>query len=328
MARDMRPLFTLTIVALLAVPFAGCFGAEEIADERSFTASGGSVSPGWAYDGEGLVTASATLSGQANHVDNTGRVESTFEYAGSAWSVVFDDFAETAPFMSGGVAFDLVEHGDTGVADASIPTILARVAAWGTAEVHRDGELVTGLSGAQRWGAHLMVSDTTVRGADGRILKSDGATPYDPASPGDATRIEGQPQAFLVLRSPDGVDAKRQDVEIDESFRFMGPESTQTHVLPARGGAVKLDVVASSETVALGTFSVRILNAAGEELDAASGQVTPNADFTRTFEIPKTEGELHVEMTGAGAFDVALTGIIGYDDHPFLVITWNSVTLN
>lgn len=324
----------LLVLALAAtVPLAGCFGAEEVVNERKVTASGGKVSPGWAYDGAGVEAASASLSANFLNDQNTGEAIVTFSYAGSAWEVIFNQFAGSKDFMDGGVAFDLTEHGDTGVADTSIPKILALVAAWGTASVSRDGVPLVGAAGAE-WAAHLMVSDTTVRGADGKILKSDGATPYDPASAGDATRVEGDRQAFLKLVHPDGESAARGSTAFDQSVEFAGAESTQTVAIPTELGAADMTILvngtAGANPLAAGEFSARVIDEAGTELAAMQeAQVLPNAEPSLTFTVPGAliMGPVVVEITGAGAFTAVVTTTVAYDDHPLLVLTWDDLVV-
>lgn len=328
----MRLRTVLLVAALLAAPaLAGCFGSEVVPNERTFSASGGKVSAGWAYDGVNVTAGSASLEGSAVNDANSGSASASFQWAGSSWEVQFDEYAGSQDFMDGGVAFELVEHGDTGVADASIPRILAKVAAWGTATLTRDGEPVLGASGAERWTAHLMLSDTTVRGADGKITKADGTTPYDPAAPADARRVDGQPQAFLVLKSPDGQDAKRDDVDVSGTAAFLGPESTQTIAVPAeRGGKVSLTLSADAGDVPLaaGQVTFRLVDEEGNVLASTpQGSVLPNQPFTGTLEAPDVPGPLKLEITGSGAFTARVGGAVTYDDHPFLVVTWDSYTM-
>lgn len=325
--------FVLTLV-LAALPLAGCFGAEETPLERTVSATGGKASAGWAYDGAGIESASAKLDGLVNNPDNTGSVTATFTYAGSEWAILFEQFA-AAPdkaFMDGGVAFDLVEHGDSGVADASIPRIHAIVAAWGKATVTRDGAPVAGQSGATEWSAHLMVSDTTVRGADGKILKADGATPYDPASPADARRVEGDPQAILWVKSPDGENAARAPVPVTGSAAFLGPESTQTIEVPAEKGArVALNLTADGggNPLAVGQVAFRLVDAAGTEVAAVGQQtVTPAAAYSGVLEVAEATGPLTLEITGQGVFTASVEGAVSYADVPFLVLTWDDVTVS
>lgn len=331
----MRPTWVLLgVLVIAAAPLAGCFGAEEVVNERTVTASGGRVSPGWAYDGAGVEPAAASLTATFLNAENTGAATVAFDYAGSKWTVTFDTFAQAADkaFMDGGIAFDLAEHGDTGVADASIPRVLALVAAWGTATVTRDGVPVTGAAG-ERWAAHVMVSDTTVRNAEGKILKSDGATPYDPSAPGDATRVEGDTQVLLKLVHPDGETAARAPAPVAASLDFAGPEEMQTVEVPIETGAATLNVTftaaPSQVGVGVGNFAARIVDAAGTEFGTASGSIQGPTGSVVLVGAPLggAQGPLTIEVTGQGAFSLAIAGQVEYDDHPLLVLTWDDATV-
>lgn len=327
--RGMRPVLVLALALAL---LAGCFGQDEAPAERSFTAAGGSSSNGWAYDGAGLTAAGATLDGRVSNVDNTGIVNVSFQHAGSTWVVTFDAFAQAADrtFMDGGVAFDLDEHGDTGVADASIPRIHAIVAAWGTAKVMRDGVLAT----PEPWAAHLMVSRDTVRGPDGKIAKADGTTPYDPSAAGDARRIENDPQALMFLKHPQGETFSREPVAASETLTCSGPQCVQSAEVAFDTGAASIQVNVSilpmgPAPAALGQGNVRVVDAAGTELGTAAFQALPNAPVLVPFVIdPATAiAPLTVEVSGAGAYSALVDSVVAYDDVPFIVLTWDEVTI-
>lgn len=330
----MRAARTLLVaLVLLALPLAGCFGAAEVPTERRVSASGGKASPGWAYDGAGYTDAQATLEGRLDDAGNVGAVNVTFTYAGASYVATFDRFAESKPFMDGGVAFELDEHGDSGAGDASIPKIRANVAAWGLAKVTRGGEVLAGKAG-DAWSAHLMVSADTVRGADGKILNAAGNAPYDPAKPTDAKTTPGDAQAFFFIKHPDGETAARAPLPITGSADFAGPETTQTLAIPAEKGALSLTLTVNSTSgstpVALGELSLRVLDAAGNETATGTAQVLPNqpASLALSVEGSAISGPLTLEMTGTGIFHVDVTGALLYDDHPFLVLTWDEVTLS
>lgn len=319
----------LTLVLALA-PLAGCFGATEIPLERTVSAQGGRVSEGWAYDGQGFLQATATLEGTASNPDNAGSFTVTFDLDGETWAITFDQFAQAdgKDFMDGGVAFELDEHGDTGVADTSIPKIHATLAAWGKATVTRGGVPVVGQAG-DLWSAHLMVSADTVRGADGRILKADGATPYDPATAGDALRVEGDPQVLFWIKSPDGEDARREPATTSQPVAFQGPSTTQTVAVDPGVGAASatINVTADggSAPAGAGQLEVRVLDAAGEQVGNGGGNVLPGQPVLLTIplEAAALKGPLTVELTGAGAFAARVDATVEYDDKPFLVFTWD-----
>lgn len=327
----MRPL----IVALIAVALvAGCFSKEEAPAERTVSASGGKVSEGWDYAGAATTPGAATLSGMLNNPDNRGAVNASFDFRGAKWVVTFDQFAESKDFMDGGVAFDITEHGDSGVADASIPKIHAKAAAWGTATVTKDGKPVVGKAG-DRWMAHLMVSDDTVRGADNRILNAAGAAPYDPAKPADAKVTTGDAQALLKLVHPDGETAMRAPLNASQSLAFAGPESAQTVEVPSEAGASSLTVnvtVSGPQTAPLGVgkATITLKDAGGNATKTQEMTIAPNQPTVASFTLAAAEitGPFTLEVKGTGAFTAKVDYVVTFDDHPFIVLTWDDVTVS
>ena len=327
----MRPLL---IVVLAAGLLAGCFGDDPVAPERTVTASGGKVSAGWDYAGAATTPGAATLSGLLNNPDNRGGVNASFDYAGGKWVVAFDQFAGTQEFMDGGVRFDVTEHGDSGVADASIPKIHAKVAAWGTAVVTKDGKPVVGQAG-ERWSAHLMVSDDTVRGADNRILNAAGSAPYDPSKPADAKVTTGDAQALLKLVHPDGETAARAPLNASTTLNFAGPPTPQTVDIPAEAGASSMTVnVTITGTqpapVGVGQAQIRLLDSGGNVTKTQEITLVPNQPSTASFTLAAAEitGPFTLEVTGAGAFTATVDHLVTFDDHPFIVLTWDDVTVS
>lgn len=321
------------LAALAAGLLAGCFGDEPPAAERTVAASGGKVSEGWDYAGAATTPGAATLSGFANNPDNRGSFNASFDFHGAKWTVVFDQFAGAQDFMDGGVRFDVTEHGDSGVADASIPKINARVAAWGTAVVAKDGAPVVGRAG-DRWSAHLMVSDDTVRGPDNRIVNAAGSAPYDPASPADARVTPGDPQALLKLVHPDGETSARAPLNASTTLSFAGPPAPQSVDIPSEAGAAGLVVNVTvagpqSTPVGVGQATIRLLDAGGNETKSQQMTLAPNQPTTATFELAAAEitGPFKLEITGTGAFTATVDYAVTFDDHPFIVLTWDDVTV-
>ncbi|HEX2021239.1 MAG TPA: hypothetical protein VHH36_00885 [Candidatus Thermoplasmatota archaeon] len=324
-----RLAVALAAVALLS----GCLSGDDPVDERKVTASGGKVSDGWAYDGVGVADGQASLDASFRNSDNTGTLVATFQHAGSAWKIEVSRFegASDKPFQDGGVAFDLDEHGDTGVADKSIPRIHAVVAAWGVATVTRDGQPVAGKDNKTEWAAHLMVSSVAVRGPDGKIAAADGSTPYSPDKPADARTYPDDAQALLFVKSPDGEAAKRAPVTGAASFQCADPECVVGQDLAAEKGA-KVAVVVNltaaptpaDAPIAFGQVKVVLLDAAGTEIASKDAQVTPATPTASVpFDVPSAAGPMRVEVRGGGAYGVDVAWTFAYDDHPFLVLTWD-----
>jgi hypothetical protein len=57
-------------------------------------------------------------------------------------TIVMDTWIEMAPFMDGGIAEDVILHGDTGQGPSVMPTIWSGLAGWGEADVYVNGSLV------------------------------------------------------------------------------------------------------------------------------------------------------------------------------------------
>lgn len=321
------------VLALLAMPLAGCFGAEDVPAERSVVASGGKASRGWAYDGAGLESVGASLDGKLNDPDNAGVVNVTFDFAGSTWVATFDTFAATKDVQDGGIEFEIDEHGDTGVGDTAIPKIHAIAAAWGSAKVMRDGALAT----PEPWTAHLMVSADTVRGADGKIAKADGATPYDPSAPTDARRVEGDMQAIMFLKHPQGETYSRAPANVTAALSCAAPQCMQTAELAFEEGAdsLELNVTVSAPSTLpapagpLGQGRVAIVDANGTELASLTIAPNPQAGTPTPLPVPLDGAvfPLSVQVTGDGVFDVNVAGTATYTDVPFIVLTWDEVTV-
>lgn len=327
----MRAL-VLTVTFLL---LAGCFGEEATPDELRVSASAGLVSPGWAYDGARIEAGAGGLEGILVDSSNTGLVNVTFDFAGSHYVVTFDTFAQAAgkDFQDGGIEFEIDEHGETGVADASIPKIHAVAAAWGSAKVLKDGELAA----PEPWSAHLMVSADTVRGTDGKIAKADGVTPYDPNAPADARRIEGDPQALFFIKHPQGETFSRAPSTVSTSLACAAPQCVQTAEIPLEEGA---ETFAFNFTfrpdgqlpLAAGRGAALVItDANGVEIARGGAETIAGPDpipVTASGEFPAgTVGPLTATLTGDGLFGVTIDGAMTFDDRPFLVVTWDDVTV-
>ncbi len=313
-------------LVLGAVVVAGCLGGDEQAPVRSFEASSGQVSDGYAYDGQGLEAGAAQLTGWVDHEENTGNVTASFEFAGSQWNVYHDAFSGAEDWKEGGVAFGLVEHGDTGTSTTIIPRIDGDVVTYGTATVHRDGQGV----GDGRWDAHLMLSSTTVRGEDGMITKEDGSTPYDPATPEDARVLEDDPQALLQLTAPHGADSARPAEFTNGTVQVTGADSSETVELGGGPrGSITVNVTTTGGDVPLqaGDLQVRLLDEDGNALDEDSGDVLGEESFETTLSASGLNSTVTLEVTGNGVYDVEFESQVVFDDHPFIIVTWDDYTL-
>lgn len=328
----MRPFSWVLALLLAAGALAGCLDEELAPTDRSAQASGGRSSAGWAYDGAGLEEAAGRLEADLDDAANAGTVRAAFTFGGHDYTIVFDEFAEAAdkPFMDGGVAFDLVEHGDSGVADTSVPRIHARIAAWGKATVERDGTPLPGAGGA-KWSAHLMVSDDTVRGEDGRITNAAGDAPYSPDAPADARVVAGDPQAILWVRAPEGAATMGEplagsvpgscaatcDAAFELPATITGPITVWVNLTGDQVGPV-----------GVGEASAQLLDGAGDVVAEGETTLVPGSPASILLEAGEgAEGPYSVRLAGRGAFTIRVDYLAPGVDASFLVVTFDDVTV-
>lgn len=338
----MRLPVALAALVLVAVPLAGCFNKDTTPPAYTLAAASGKVSQGWDYAGTETSGGDATLAGHVSNADNTGAIFANFSFHGGKYEVIFDQFkeAEGKTFQDGGVAFGLTEHGDSGTADAAIPKIHAKVAAYGLATLMRDGKPVVGKAG-NLWAAHLMVYDDAIRGPDGKITKADGAAPYDPSSPADAKTYPGTSQAMLKLVSPDGETATRAPVHVDKNVSLQGPQATGSVDIPLEPGAEGFSITVNSTTLAaqapggappLGVGTIAVTITVGGKTYTDQGNIAPNTPYSHKFDIKAEDlgnaTAAKVDISGSGAYNVQVIADIPYDDHPFIVVTWDNPTLS
>lgn len=325
----VRPILVGLMVATTAL--AGCFGGDELPTRYTVQASGGSVSDGWAYDGQDLVSAGATVDGNVDVEADAGVLNVTFEAWNSTWSATLDSFSGSEAFMGGGIAQEIRVHGDTGQASTAIPAIDLELGTWGTATLLRDGEpYAIGPDGADgAWFAHLMLSKDTVRGPDGLIAQENATGPYDPAQPTNGRVIEDDAQGILELIAPSGEDAARAPQNVSESASFQGPGSSQAFPLPttAYSSATVRVSTSGAQNIQVGDVQVSIVDENGTVLAEGSGQVTPNSGFNQTWTLDGLSGPTTVEVRGNGTYDVNVDARVTYDDHSFVVVTWDDYAL-
>lgn len=333
-------VLTVTLV-LAAGGLAGCFGAEnsDLGDPRTFVAEGPAKlsMAGWAYDGAGLETVTARIEGTVNDADNSGSVVVSFNVSGQEMRIEFDEFAEAdgKAFMDGGVVFDIVEHGDSGVSTPAIPKILALIAAWGEARFVVDGSPVADTNtGGPTYAAHVMVSDDTVRQADGKITKADGTAPYDPATPGDAMVIAGDRQILFHL-APHAADGSGVAFEQNESVTVSSQEDVEEFPIPGTFGAlgsvtIRIGSPADPVPAAAGTLDVRILSPSGAEAGSATFQASPaTVGQEQTIEWTFAEaGEYVVRAVGSGGFTYDLAMRVDYAAPMSMTLTWDELEIS
>jgi hypothetical protein len=143
----------------------------------------------------------------------------------------------------------------------------------------------------------------------------------------------GDPQAFFFVKSPDGETAVRAPLNGTKTLTFTGPEAKQSVDLATEKGAAGLLVNvtilgAAGPAPGLGTAKIVLRDAGGNATKTADLTLTPNNPATASFMLTEKEitGAYKVEITGAGAFNAKVDYLAEFDDHPFLVITWDEYT--
>lgn len=326
------PLLFLAVA--LAVGIAGC-AKPAPASTHEFSAAGGKVSPGWAYDAAGLVPGAAQLTGTLDDAANKGSVNVSFDYLGSKYVALFDQFKESKPFQDGGVRFEFDEHGNSGNGDANLPKFHAKLAAWGVAKVTKDGEPLKGGATSDVWTAHLMIARDAPRGLDGKIVKADGTTPYDPAKPDDAKLNMGKTQALFFIQSPDGPLSMRGPINDSKTLAFQGPQNVQTIDIPAEKGAASVTINITFQGTApapigVGKATVTLKDAGGNATKTQDVTIAPNSPsvVTLVLQAKDIKGAYKLSIDGTGAFSAKVDTLVQYDDHPFLVVTWDEPALS
>jgi len=91
--------------------------------------------------------------------------------------LVMEEFFAAAAYMQGGIASNLLAHGDTGVMTAAMPELTLDYAGWGWIDVYVDGQLAY-----ERLVGHFMLGDRVRRSAGQgyAIYRSSDETIYSP----------------------------------------------------------------------------------------------------------------------------------------------------
>lgn len=321
---------------LVTTALAGCFGDDAPPAAYTVEASGGSAADSWDYDGSTLTDAGATLEGQLDHEADTGVLNVTFEAWGSTWTVTHDSFAGAEDFKQGGIALDVVEHGDSGVGSTVIPISRGELMTWGNAEVFRDGDPYTVARGpGGTWSAHLMLLEDAIRGPDGQITTADGSAPFDPSTPGDARVLEDDPQAMLELTAPSGADSARAPAPVNGSIEIQTPTTTEGSLeIPTAAYSTATLTVNTTPSQGVmgqglqgGQIDVRIVDEEGTAIAEDSAEFTPNEPYSGTFEVTDVAAPTTLIVSGNGTYTAEVTGQVVYDDHPHITLTWDDYAL-
>ena len=106
------------------------------------------------YAGKHLTPVRGTIEIDVHELVNTGLVVAEFAEGTDQYRVVFDRFEGAVPYQDGGIATRVYEHGDSNHGDSLYPKTWLYLAAWGKANVFKNGQLLY-----QNYSAHFMVME-------------------------------------------------------------------------------------------------------------------------------------------------------------------------
>lgn len=235
----------LPVSLLFVAALAGCLDPDSTPARIHVLGETGFFALGFAYDGQHVNPYDGFVYLAVDDVSNTGTVEARGELGGiyakpkpclpaafclddhavftKKWfNVSFTGFAGSKDFHDGGIATDLIEHGDSGVGDADIPKVDVSTAGWGWATMRFEGKPVLNPVTGGEWNAHFMVVRNGVRGnADGKMWNAALDRPYDPKSPGDAYSLPNDNEVHLELETGDATSLPRTTIPKSRTADFF-----------------------------------------------------------------------------------------------------------
>jgi len=147
----------------------------------------------FSYDGSGHKEITGNIQVDVNPDTNTGTINAAWtDTHGDKWTYKQTKFGGGNEMYIGEtvdgvtqtildndpVAVNHFEHGTTGAGPTIEPTLFVYLASWGPAEVTKNGVSQGTFEG------HMMVTEGARNQDTGKIVKSDGTTPYSPMTPG------------------------------------------------------------------------------------------------------------------------------------------------
>ena len=320
---------------LASVVLAGCLGAggdQGAAARGACLASANGamkIAHSWAYDAEALQAGTGELRINVDDRKDSGTATGKATASGTprpmAWEVAFTKFEATRPFHDGGIERGLVEHGDSGVGDTTIPKVTLECTGWGPVTVRLNGIAVTEDDVGLPLTGHFMVSSTGVRDdATGKIMAADGTTSYSPDRPGDALRARGDYEFWLVARTPAGeaptiapltfadtVSAPNYNRQYDFTLFSTGNIDVRATARNQAAGPLVGQLTVTLRDPAGGTASSATLGGTGQ--NAAAGLTLDNA----------TSGGYSLAVTGNGVgMSYTLTVTLSYPNGFLLILFW------
>lgn len=252
----------------------------------------------FSYDGSGHKRITGHVDVDLDPQGKTGKIEATWtDPEGHEWRFEQTQFAggnelyieevdnETLQtrLASDPIGINHFEHGTTGAGPVVEPTLFVYLASWGPAEVWRNGESLGVFE------AHMMVTDGPRDPVSGKIVKSDGETPYSPMEPGDSKVNPYIAQTHLTFHTPAG----------EMTNNFPPPYESFTHLM-----FYNIDVLAPglSEANAELDGETYVVTAMSSDTSLMSVEIVPNESVQVQFDRP---GEVELTLPSSMISDVS-----------------------
>ena len=164
----------------------------------------------FSYDGSGHKRITGNVQVDLDPITNTGIITAEWtDPQGNKWTYKQTQFAGGNQMYIGEtidgvtqttldldpIAINHFEHGTTGAGPTIEPTLFVYLASWGPAEVTKNGVSQGIFEG------HMMVTDGARNSETGKIVQSDGITPYSPMSPSNSLVNRNTAQLHLVYHT-------------------------------------------------------------------------------------------------------------------------------
>lgn len=298
----------------------------------------GFVSVGPAYDGHGVrplvagVLMNVTADEDAGEVLVAGSTDT-----GRRFAILANDWNATRPHHDGGVAADVVLHGDTGREGPFLPRVQAPYAAWSERALLFVEDIPYPNPAPDRvfWDLEALYIPTGLHDPDAGAIRTGDGAPYDPARPG-APAPTGRAEILVVLSSGAPVNETPMSIPVffpageavpltDASYRAEHPFAN-----PAWGADGVFEVELSTDAGSLAatdlTFSLtapsgRVVNSTrlgGEQ--AATAHATMRAPMDQL-------GVYSIDVEGqAAAVRYRVDAVFASPEPVVIVLWWDDVS--
>ena len=200
----------------------------------------------FSYDGSGHTKITGSVQVDLDPKTNTGTINAEWRDAqGNQWKYVQTEFGGGNEMYIGEtidgvtqtkldldpVAINHFEHGTTGAGPTIEPTLFVYLASWGPAEVSKNGVSQGTFEG------HMMITEGARDVESGKIVKSDGVTPYSPMTPDDSKVNHDAAQLHLVYHTAPAPEPTKNfppPFEVFEHTMFYDLDVLTPSVIPAQ----------------------------------------------------------------------------------------------